>query len=266
MSTPTPPPLRPWAAGEPVSAGRLNALQDAVRSLIPGVGDAVEAVAAAGSVLLSTPGRQLQMVRARITAAPPPNIPIAPSLAVYSAVGIDDPVLGVTGAVPINRVPQGDELDILPDVVGAVALLVRDLTTLGAPVVGLVVLGERVATAPCPEARGVTGGVHDTYGTSDGAEPPKDLVKAPLLTQRMVVREGLAADWEAFDPVLMLGEIGLARDTRRAKIGDGVSAWSDLPDVTWGDATGGPVVDEGFDGGAADTDYGAIGPVDGGSA
>lgn len=236
MSTPTPPPLRPWSAGDPISAARLNALQDAVRSIIPGVGDAVEVVAAAGSVLLSSPGRQIQLVRARITAAPPPGIPVAPSLALYSAVGIDDPVLSVTGVLPLNRVPQGDELDVLPEVVGAVGLLVRDVTSPppGTPTLGLIVLGERVATAPCPEARGVTGGTHDTYGTSDAVEPPKDQVKAPLLTQRLVVREGLAADWESFEPVLMLGEIGLARDTRRAKIGDGVSAWSDLPDVTWG--------------------------------
>lgn len=236
MSTPTPPPLRPWSAGDPISATRLNALQDAVRSIMPGVGDAVEVVAAAGSVLLSSPGRQIQLVRARITAAPPPGIPIAPSLALYSAIGIDDPVLAVTSVLPLNRVPQGDELDILPDAVGAVALLVRDVTSPppGTPTLGLIVLGERVATAPCPEARGVTGGTHDTYGTSDAAEPPKDLIKAPLLTQRLVVREGISDDWEGYDPVLMLGEIGLARDTREARIGDGVSPWTGLSPVTWG--------------------------------
>lgn len=43
------------------------------------------------------------------------------------------------------------------------------------------------------------------------------------------LRRGAAAVWTAVDPVLAVGEPGLETDTNKIKVGDGTSAWSDLP-------------------------------------
>lgn len=42
------------------------------------------------------------------------------------------------------------------------------------------------------------------------------------------LRNDTAADWTAANPTLMVGEFGLETDTRRFKIGDGVTAWNSL--------------------------------------
>lgn len=41
-------------------------------------------------------------------------------------------------------------------------------------------------------------------------------------------RRDTAANWIAADPVLQLGEVGWETDTRKSKLGDGVTAWSGL--------------------------------------
>ncbi len=43
------------------------------------------------------------------------------------------------------------------------------------------------------------------------------------------VRRGTAAQWTAANPILALGEPGYETDTGILKIGDGVTAWADLP-------------------------------------
>jgi hypothetical protein len=43
------------------------------------------------------------------------------------------------------------------------------------------------------------------------------------------VRRGSAAVWAAVNPVLAAGEFGVALDTRVTKVGDGATAWNDLP-------------------------------------
>lgn len=45
---------------------------------------------------------------------------------------------------------------------------------------------------------------------------------------RMMQRRGTAAQWEAVNPVLGDGEIGVEKDTGIIKVGDGVAAWMDL--------------------------------------
>lgn len=40
---------------------------------------------------------------------------------------------------------------------------------------------------------------------------------------------GTAADWTAANAVMQNGEIGIEIDTNKSKIGDGVTAWADLP-------------------------------------
>lgn len=46
---------------------------------------------------------------------------------------------------------------------------------------------------------------------------------------RMEQRRGTAAEWAASNPVLGDGEIGWDKTTNEVKIGDGVTAWNDLP-------------------------------------
>ena len=50
--------------------------------------------------------------------------------------------------------------------------------------------------------------------------------------QHIRVRRDTAANWLAVNPVLQDGEIGYETDTRRLKIGDGITAWSGLQYVT----------------------------------
>lgn len=48
------------------------------------------------------------------------------------------------------------------------------------------------------------------------------------LNTRIRLRNGLAANWESKNPVLLQGEMGIENDTNKFKIGDGVKAWNDL--------------------------------------
>jgi hypothetical protein len=45
---------------------------------------------------------------------------------------------------------------------------------------------------------------------------------------RFKLRSDTAANWTAVNPVLQAGEIGLETDTRKFKVGDGSTAWSEL--------------------------------------
>jgi hypothetical protein len=49
------------------------------------------------------------------------------------------------------------------------------------------------------------------------------------VASKIQVRRGTAAQWQSVNPVLSLGEPGTETDTGRFKIGDGVSAWANLP-------------------------------------
>ena len=42
-------------------------------------------------------------------------------------------------------------------------------------------------------------------------------------------KDGTAAEWEAKNPILKPGEPGVATDTGKFKVGDGVTRWNDLP-------------------------------------
>jgi hypothetical protein len=48
------------------------------------------------------------------------------------------------------------------------------------------------------------------------------------MATRLQIRRDTAADWTSVDPTLAHGEIGVETDTWKAKIGDGVTAWSGL--------------------------------------
>lgn len=49
------------------------------------------------------------------------------------------------------------------------------------------------------------------------------------LTARIVIRNDTSANFQSINPILIKGEIGLELDTARYKIGDGSTAWNDLP-------------------------------------
>lgn len=49
------------------------------------------------------------------------------------------------------------------------------------------------------------------------------------LTARIVLRNDTSANFQSINPILIKGEIGLEIDTARYKVGDGSTAWNDLP-------------------------------------
>lgn len=62
------------------------------------------------------------------------------------------------------------------------------------------------------------------------------------------LRRDTEADWTIDNPVLAVGETGWTTDTMRVKLGDGVTAWVDLPYAVDGDipaATASPVSTDG---------------------
>ncbi len=61
------------------------------------------------------------------------------------------------------------------------------------------------------------------------------LVGATLRGGKLLPRHGTAASWADIDPVLEMSEIGVEEDGGRLKIGDGETAWNDLP---YDDASG----------------------------
>lgn len=50
-----------------------------------------------------------------------------------------------------------------------------------------------------------------------------------IITTRIVLRNGAASEWVTKNPVLLAGEAGVEIDTKKMKIGDGTTAWNDLP-------------------------------------
>lgn len=56
------------------------------------------------------------------------------------------------------------------------------------------------------------------------------------VTARLSIRRGLKDAWEEENTILLDGELAWESDTRRLKVGDGVTAWSDLPYYTVGDS------------------------------
>ena len=49
------------------------------------------------------------------------------------------------------------------------------------------------------------------------------------MAYRIVLRNDIKANWELSNPILALGEVGIDRTLGMMKIGDGTSAWNDLP-------------------------------------
>lgn len=52
-----------------------------------------------------------------------------------------------------------------------------------------------------------------------------------IIETTILLRRGLSQTWEEKNPVLAYGEPGYEKDTNRLKIGDGTTAWNNLPYV-----------------------------------
>ena len=57
------------------------------------------------------------------------------------------------------------------------------------------------------------------------------------------MRRGKAAEWAAKNPILGDGEPGYETDSRKLKIGDGLSYWNNLPYVVGGEIDGSLIAD-----------------------
>lgn len=49
------------------------------------------------------------------------------------------------------------------------------------------------------------------------------------LNAKIIIRNNIAANWLSSNPVMLSGEMGIEKDTKKFKFGDGVTAWNDLP-------------------------------------
>ena len=49
-----------------------------------------------------------------------------------------------------------------------------------------------------------------------------------VLNAKIVLRNDTSINWKTINPILMKGEIGVEMDSRKMKVGDGMSAWNDL--------------------------------------
>jgi len=44
----------------------------------------------------------------------------------------------------------------------------------------------------------------------------------------MAIRKHTAAEWKALNLTLRVGEVGIERDTKKHKVGDGITTWNEL--------------------------------------
>ena len=48
----------------------------------------------------------------------------------------------------------------------------------------------------------------------------------------ILLRRGTAAEWTASNPILLEGEVGVETDSKKLKVGDGLTVWASLPYIT----------------------------------
>jgi hypothetical protein len=60
----------------------------------------------------------------------------------------------------------------------------------------------------------------------------KIILRGIKMSTSLRLRKGIASDWTSVNPVLATGEPGFETDARKLKMGDGSTAWNDLPYVT----------------------------------
>ena len=82
--------------------------------------------------------------------------------------------------------------------------------------------------------RGEVGLEMDTkkFKVGDGATAWNDLeywVDIEVALEKVQLKHNTAAGWTTTNPTLLKGEVGLELDTKKLKVGDGTTAWKDLP-------------------------------------
>ena len=55
------------------------------------------------------------------------------------------------------------------------------------------------------------------------------------MANRIQIRRDTSERWTEINPLLMEGEMGWETDTRKAKMGNGINNWNDLPYITVSD-------------------------------
>lgn len=55
------------------------------------------------------------------------------------------------------------------------------------------------------------------------------------MANRIQIRRDTSERWTEINPLLMEGEMGWETDTRKAKMGDGINNWNDLPYISVSD-------------------------------
>ena len=63
-------------------------------------------------------------------------------------------------------------------------------------------------------------------------EEQQTMANERILDSKIQIRNDTAANWKAANPVLLKGELGIEIDTRKLKIGDGISPWTGLKYVS----------------------------------
>jgi len=48
----------------------------------------------------------------------------------------------------------------------------------------------------------------------------------------ILLRRGTASEWTASNPILLEGEVGVETDSKKLKVGDGLTVWASLPYIT----------------------------------
>lgn len=104
------------------------------------------------------------------------------------------------------------------------------------PILPELTIGLETDTGLTKTGDGVTSWIGLSYSTAES-----------VIDARMFQRRDTAATWSTDNPVLTGGEIGFETDTGLFKIGDGVTAWDDLPYATdWDFVQNKPPVPRGF--------------------
>lgn len=52
------------------------------------------------------------------------------------------------------------------------------------------------------------------------------------MANRIQIRRDTSARWTEINPLLMEGKMGWETDTRKAKMGDGITKWNDLQNIS----------------------------------
>ena len=138
--------------GEPIRAEDWNAVAETIESIANvRSGSGIEAKFTPAGLLIGLLGSfKDRFVLSTITAAPPPLVPVRPSLCRYSAVGIAAGGVVVTNVFPeYGRPVVNDEVDIYPCLVGHLCFICRNPQNSGLKKAELFVFSEVTAKGDC---------------------------------------------------------------------------------------------------------------------